>query len=153
VSRKVTDTAMAAGGDVPHVEILSGGMHRILSQSRMVMAASGTVTLETAIHGMPMVIVYRVSPVSYLLGRLLIQVKSIGLVNLVAGEKIVPELIQQEANPAAIARTVDTLLADPGRLERMRRKLFNTRSLLGGPGASARVADIALSLLAGDPRS
>lgn len=153
VSSKVTDIAIAAGGTVSGLEILNGGVHRILSESRMVMAVSGTVTLETAINGVPMVILYRVSPVSYLLGRLLIQVKSIGLANLIADEKIVPELIQKEANPATIAHTVSTMLSDPGLLEQIRHKLLNTRNLLGGPGASVRVADIALGLLVEDFRS
>jgi lipid-A-disaccharide synthase len=152
VSRDVVAAATATGGGSSRVEMLNGGMQRILSESRMVMAVSGTVTLETGISGIPMVIIYRVSPVSYLLGRLLIRVSSIGLVNLIAGEKIVPELIQKEASPEAIAHTVDAMLSDPARLEAMRRKLLDTRNLLGGPGASARVADIALELLAGGRR-
>ena len=93
--QQVADSAMAAAGSGPHVEKVNGGMDRILSESRMAMAVSGTVTLETAISGMPMVIIYRVSPVSYRLGRALIRVKSIGLVNLIAGRKIVPELVQK----------------------------------------------------------
>ncbi len=153
VSADVVRESVAAGGLPPGTEVLDGGMRRILAESRLVMAVSGTVTLETGISGMPMVIIYRVSPVSYLLGRLLIQVPNIGLVNLIAGRKIVPELIQREANPDTIANAVDAMLADPEHLERMRRQLLNTRDLLGGPGASARVADIALDLLAGDCRS
>ncbi len=153
VGDDVVRDAVAAGGVPPGTEMLDGGMRRILSESRMVMAVSGTVTLEAGISGMPMVILYRVSPVSYLLGKLLIRVDHIGLVNLIAGRKIVPELIQHEANPETLARTVAAMLADPRRLEEMREQLFNTRSLLGGPGASDRVADIALALLAGDCRS
>ncbi len=153
VSDTVVRGAVAAGGMPPGTEMLNGGMRRILSESRMVMAVSGTVTLETGISGMPMVIIYRVSPVSYLLGRLLIRVDHIGLVNLIAGRRVVPELIQHDANPETIARTVAAMLADPRRLEEMRDQLLNTRNLLGGPGASDRVADIALAMLAGDRRS
>ncbi len=153
VGKDVVRDAVAAGGVPPGTEMLDGGMRRILSESRMVMAVSGTVTLETGISGMPMVIIYRVSPVSYLLGKLLIRVDHIGLVNLIVGRKVVPELIQHEANPETLARTVAAMLADPRRLEEMREQLLKTRSLLGGPGASDRVAAIALALLAGDCRS
>jgi lipid-A-disaccharide synthase len=113
----------------------------------MVLAASGTVTLEAAIGGMPMVIVYKVSPLSYRIGKALIRVKHISLVNLIAGRELVPELIQDQATPATIAGAAAAMLADPRQLECMRTELLKTRSLLGGGGASRRVAATALSLL------
>ena len=109
--------------------------------------ASGTVTLEAAISGTPMVIIYKVSPISYWLGRSMIQVKHIWLVNLIAGRKIVPELLQKEASPGRIADTVFKMLSDSSDLERIRLELLSIRDLLGGPGASERVADIAFGML------
>lgn len=129
------------------VALVAGGIAPILRDCHLVLAASGTVTLEAAIGGMPMVIVYKVSPLSYRIGKALIRVKHISLVNLIAGRELVPELIQDQANPANIAAAAAAMLADPRRLATLRRELRNIRSLLGGDGASGRVAAIALSLL------
>jgi lipid-A-disaccharide synthase len=128
-------------------EIASDGVRRIFEKSRIVVAASGTVTLEAAISGTPMVIIYKVSPVSYFLGKNMIQVKHIGLVNLIAGKEIVPELIQKEASPGRIAKTVFKMLGDPLSLKTLGLELLNIRKKLGGPGASERVADIAFGIL------
>jgi lipid-A-disaccharide synthase len=128
-------------------EIASGGVRRIFEESRIVVAASGTVTLEAAISGTPMVIIYKVSPVSYFLGKNMIQVKHIGLVNLIAGKEIVPELIQKSASPDGIASTVFKMLSDPSGLKTLGLELLNIRNRLGGPGASERVADIAFGML------
>ena len=80
-------------------EIFDGGARAIFSRCHLVLAASGTVTLEAAIAGVPMIVIYRVSPLSYLLGRIMIRVTHISLVNLIAGREIVPELIQNEVSP------------------------------------------------------
>jgi lipid-A-disaccharide synthase len=112
-----------------------------------IVAASGTVTLQAAIHGTPMVIMYKVSPVSFWLGKALVRVPNIGLVNLVAGEQIVPELVQHEASAENIASAVENLLADEDTLNHLKQKLFALRNVLGGDGASERVADLALGML------
>src|SRR6056297_220827 len=95
------------------IELASGAIQNIFERSDLIIAASGTVTLETAIFGVPMIIMYRISPVSYHLGRALVNVDHIGLVNIIAGERVVPELIQDAANPSEIARTAAVLLKDP----------------------------------------
>jgi len=114
---------------------------------RMVIAVSGTVTLEAAIWGIPTVIIYKLSPVSYWLGRTLVRVEHMGLANLIAGRRVVPELVQQEANPANISGTVLDLLSDKERLEDIKAGLAEVRTILGKAGASKRVAEIALTML------
>jgi lipid-A-disaccharide synthase len=129
------------------IAVVAGGIEPILRGCHLVLAASGTVTLEAAIGGMPMVIVYKVSPLSYRIGKALIRVKHISLVNLIAGRELVPELIQDQANPVNIAAAAAKMLADPRQLATLRTELLKIRSLLGGGGASGRVAAIALGLL------
>jgi lipid-A-disaccharide synthase len=128
-------------------EISAGNVRKVLERSKVVMAASGTVTLESAISGTPMVIIYKVSPVSFRLGKAMIRVKNIGLVNLIAGKEIVPELIQEEASSTRIADTVFKMLSDPSGLKQLSLELLTLRDKLGGPGASGRVADIAFRML------
>jgi len=128
-------------------EIAAGHVRKIFERSKVVVAASGTVTLESAISGTPMVIIYKVSPVSFWLGKAMIRVKNIGLVNLVAGKEIVPELIQEEASSKRIADTVFEKLNDPSGLKQLSFDLLDIRDKLGGSGASGRVADIAFGML------
>jgi lipid-A-disaccharide synthase len=124
-----------------------GGADKVYRHCHLAVAVSGTVTLEAALACTPMVIVYRVSPISYHVGRLLIRVKHIGLINLIAGREVVPELIQHDASAEKISDLLWHLLSDRQRLERMRQELAVLRKRFGGPGASQRVAQIALGLL------
>ncbi len=133
--------------EVIDIELRPGAIEGVLKACTLVVAASGTVTLEAAIFGVPMVIIYRVSRVSYLLGSMLVNVDHIGLANIIAGERVVPELIQQQAEPAEIARTVSHLLSDPEALSDLRQRLRSVRALLGETGASAKTAEIALSMI------
>ena len=140
--------AIMAGFDwAEGIELVADGVEKVFEKSTLVVAASGTVTLEAAIYGTPMVIIYRVSPLSYWIGRALIRVKSIGLVNLIAENQIIPELIQDQATPEKIGDTVCGMMDDRESLDRIRKKLFIVRDILGGAGASARVADIAMGML------
>jgi lipid-A-disaccharide synthase len=114
----------------------------------VVWAASGTVTLETALLGRPMIVVYRVSWLTYLIARLLVRVDHIGMVNLIAGERLVPELVQSDVNPARMAAESRILLDDAQVRAGTIAKLSTLRERLGGLGAADRVADLALAMIA-----
>jgi lipid-A-disaccharide synthase len=135
-------------GRVDDAEIeIADGVESLLPRCHAVVAASGTVTLQAALHGVPMVIIYKVSRLTYALGRLLVRVRHIGLVNLVAGRSLVPELINAAASAGNIARAVDEILAEPQAYAALCRELEALGGRLGGPGASERTAEIALRLL------
>lgn len=129
------------------METATDDMDRIYSECTLAIAASGTVTLQTALAGLPMVVIYRVSPVSYHIGKALIQVPAISLVNLIAEKPLVPELIQHDAEPENIAQTARGLLSNPRELFRMRQELLALRKRLGTAGAADRVAGIAERLI------
>jgi lipid-A-disaccharide synthase len=118
-----------------------------LVAAHLAVVASGTATLEAALAGTPTIIVYRVSPLSYEVGRRLIRVEHIGMANLLAEERLFSELIQDNFTPEALAKEVLALVHDAGRLERMRRGLARIIAGLGGPGASRRAAKVALELM------
>ncbi|MFH2218794.1 MAG: lipid-A-disaccharide synthase [Pseudomonadota bacterium] len=147
VKRQFVDGILRNVAHPPPFEIEAGDVRKVFEKSDLVVASSGTVTLESAIFGTPMVIIYKVSPLSHLLGKALIKVRHIGLVNLIAGREIVPELLQHDASPGRIADTVFSMLSDASGLENIRQELLDTVATLGGPGASRRVADIAMNML------
>jgi lipid-A-disaccharide synthase len=129
------------------VKVVEGKTYDVMNLSELLITASGTATLEGAILGKPMVIVYKVSSFSYWVGRALIQVDHIGLVNLVAGREIVPELIQKDVHPQRIAEEALRILRDPILRRRMTESMAGIHQALGEPGAAQRAAAIVTSLL------
>jgi lipid-A-disaccharide synthase len=123
------------------VGMLAHATDDVLAASDVVITASGTATIQTALHGRPMVIVYRLAPLTYAIGRRFVRVSQYGMVNLVAERPVVPELIQDALTPASVAREAVSLLTDAARAETMRRDLSSVRARLGGPGASRRAAE------------
>jgi lipid-A-disaccharide synthase len=111
------------------------------------MVASGTATLETALLGTPMIIVYRVSPLTYAVGRLLVDVDHIGIVNIIAGKAIVPEFIQGDVVPEKMADAIVQILSDEKKHGEIKENLSKVREKLGQPGASRRVAELAHELM------
>jgi lipid-A-disaccharide synthase len=107
--------------------------------------SSGTATLENALLGVPMVVVYRMSWITYGIARLMVTVKHISMANLLAGTTVVTELIQHHASPRRIADEAAALLDDPGRWSQVRSQLLAVRRGLGEPGATERAAAAILS--------
>jgi lipid-A-disaccharide synthase len=129
------------------VKVVEGFTYEVMNLSELLITASGTATLEGAILQKPMVIVYKVSLLSYWIGRALIQVDHIGLANLVAGKEIVPELIQKEATPQRIAEEALRILRDPILRRHITESMEKASKKLGEPGAAQRAAHIVMSLL------
>jgi lipid-A-disaccharide synthase len=137
------------GGGAVRVE---GQTDAVLSSADVALTASGTATVQCALHDTPMVIVYRVSPLEYAVGRRMVTLDTFGMVNLIAGEKIVPELIQHAFTPDAVAREAISMLTDRARHARIRDGLARVRERLGGPGASRRAAEAILGLISSSAR-
>lgn len=129
------------------IRLVAGQAHAVLSVASAAVVASGTATVEAALLGVPMVVVYRVSALTYTLGRPFVRVPHFAMVNLIAGRGVVPELIQDDFTPENVAAEVLSLLGNRERLEGMRRDLLRVRELVGEPGASRRAAEVVRSLL------
>jgi lipid-A-disaccharide synthase len=129
------------------VSVVEGQTYKAIMAAHLVIAASGTATLETAILGKPMVIVYHVSPLSYWVGKAMVKVDWVGLVNIIAGEKVVPELLQKEAQGERIAAEALRILDEETYRKEMVEGLAQVRKKLGTPGAAERVARMALGMI------
>ena len=112
------------------------------------LVASGTATVEAALLDLPSVVVYRVSPVSYALGRPFVSVPHYAMVNLIAGRRLLPELIQRDFEPSRVAAEVRRLLEDQDYRKGVQNGLAEVRGALGAPGASGRAAEVVASFLA-----
>lgn len=129
------------------IRCAEGEFQEVLRASDVIVVASGSATLQVALAQTPMVIVYKVSPLTFWIARRLVHLHSIGLVNIVAGRRIVPELLQEEVSPERICAEVGALLKDDSARERMRRELKEVAERLGAAGASSRAANIILEKL------
>jgi lipid-A-disaccharide synthase len=127
--------------------VVVGDVHNVIAASHVVVAASGSVTLEAALLETPMVVVYRTSWLSYLMGRLLIKVKHIALVNILAGRGLVPELVQRRLSPRSICDQVSSLLGDEQARRTMAGALRTIGATLGVQSASRATAQIALEMI------
>lgn len=128
-------------------KIVTGAVNKIFDKSDLAIVASGTASLEAAIYGIPTVITYQVSPFSYWLGNKMVEVPHIGLANLIAGKRIFPELVQDEATAESMAEAAHELLNNPAAYEKMLKEIKKIQQMLGRAGASDRVAAIAFELM------
>ncbi len=129
------------------VHLPDATIYDIAAACNVVLCVSGTVTLQVALVGTPMVILYKVAPLSYAIGKQLIKIPYAGLTNIVAGKGIVREFIQNEANPSALKKEIDRLLDDKDYAEKMKNNLYDVKLLLGQPGCSEKVADMIHDLI------
>ena len=143
LGREVIQRYLPAGSTFTLVE---NGTYDLMAYADAAIVTSGTATLETGWFGTPMVIVYRMAPLTFALGRLLVDVPFIGLANIVAGRKVVPEFVQSDFVPQRVAAEVGKLLDDASCAAAMRRELSVIKERLGGPGASEKVAQGILAL-------
>ncbi len=131
--------------------VVPGGATAVMAASRLVLVTSGTATLETALVGTPMVVVYKVGPLNRFLGRLLVDMAHFSMPNLIAGRQVVPELIRKQPTPELVAAEALPLLADGEQRSKMLADLQEVRQKVGGPGASRRAAELALGMMENKP--
>ena len=129
------------------IMVADGRVYDALRASTAALVASGTATLETGLMAVPMVIIYRISGLSYLIGKLIVRVDHVGLVNIVAGKRVVPELIQDDATPAKMAEALAAFLTDRDYYTKVQEELAGIRSQLGDTGANARAASAVLDIM------
>ncbi|HXQ21256.1 MAG TPA: lipid-A-disaccharide synthase, partial [Candidatus Acidoferrales bacterium] len=139
------DLAAAAGGQLPALPISEDDTYNVVHAADAVLVASGTATLETALLGRPMVIMYRVAPLTFALARLLVHVERIGMPNIILGRTVFPELLQRDVTRDKLVAAVQDIAARQTEVTAALREL---RDKLGEPGAAERAAHIALELMA-----
>lgn len=144
-SEKLAGTmrGIIAAAKLPQAAIISlekGNSHSLMQRATCGVVASGTATLEAAAFGLPYCLVYKVAWPTYAMGKMLIKVDFIGLVNILAGEKVVEELIQADADPGHLESCLTDLLINVGKREELSEKLLATAAKLGEPGAHERAA-------------
>jgi lipid-A-disaccharide synthase len=143
------ENGLAAAQKKLNIRVIENDRHALMAACDAAAAASGTVTLELAMLGVPAVAAYRVSPMTYRLGRLLVRhLRHFSLVNLIADREVIPELLQDEVTPETVARHLRLLLEDGGHRQQVLRGLAEVTEKLGPPGCAERAAKIALSCMA-----
>lgn len=129
------------------IQVIKNQPYDVMQCCDAIMTTSGTATLEIALLAVPMVIAYKLSPLTYLLGRLLVNIAFIGLPNIIAGKKIVTELIQHEASAENLALEINRLLTDKNYVQTLRKELQLVKEQLGQGGGSTNMALLALEML------
>ncbi len=152
VEKVVAEGVGAGFKPAPTIKIVQGQSYEALAAAHLAIVASGTATVEAALAGTPTVIVYRVSPLTFRVARSLVRVDHVGMANLLASERLFPELLQDDFTPARLAQEVLDLMADRERLKSIFQGLARVIARLREPGASARAAQVALELAAGDKK-
>ncbi|MFH1228714.1 MAG: lipid-A-disaccharide synthase [Planctomycetota bacterium] len=147
ISQKTINEYMPAGRK-PDVSVYYSRTYDVIRAADLLIAVSGTVTLESAIMGTPMLVIYKVSLMTELVLAPLVKIKKYSIVNIIAGKEVIPELIQRKASPRRIADAVMELIK-PGRLAEIRQGLAEVNQKLGSPGASTRAANAIREMITG----
>ncbi len=145
IERAVLESALH--NPIVPIPVVETDRYDALHAADLVWTASGTATLETALLTRPMIVIYRLSWLTYWLARLLVRVDHIAMVNLIAGERLVPELIQGEVNAPRLVAESEILLDNQSLRNSISGKLAKLRECLGSPGATDRVADLAYAMM------
>jgi lipid-A-disaccharide synthase len=146
ISREILQNIIA--GYKINVRLTTGNTYDLMNIGTVAVAASGTATLEATIMGLPTVIIYKMAPLTYMLGKILVKIPNIGLPNIVAGRRIVPELVQDDASAANIAGATLPILTDPAVRAQVVSDLAAVREKLGESGAVGRAAEVILEVAA-----
>lgn len=147
IASVVRETLAPLENGPDHIDVVAGNTRQVLLQATAAMVASGTATVEAALMDCPMIVVYRVAPLTYLLGRMLVRVDHIGMVNIVAGERLCPEFMQHEATPDRLAGAMEPLLNRTPERDAMLQGLERVRRVLGRGNVEARAARLVLDTL------
>ncbi|MGE0826605.1 MAG: lipid-A-disaccharide synthase [Candidatus Binatia bacterium] len=131
----------------PHISVIHNDTYNLVHAADLALVASGTATLETALLERPMVIVYRLAPITYAFARVIVRVPFIGMPNLIAERRVVPELVQAEVTPARIAAEATHLLTNAQAYSVAQKGLREVRQRLGGGGAAERAAALVVEML------
>ncbi len=136
---QIRDLLSQAGAE-KLITVTIGRSHSLMQRACCAVIASGTATLEAAYYGLPYCLVYRMAPLTYVAAKVLVKIELIGLVNILAGEEVIEELIQGEAEPAPVARSLQAFLDSSAKREALQARLAETTAMLGGRGAHERAA-------------
>lgn len=139
-SKIIEEITKRLGNGPAKCHIVTDNTRQVLRQARAAMVASGTATIETTLMSCPMVIIYKVAPLTYIMGKMLIKIKHIGMVNIVADKLVCPELVQQQATPTAIAKTITPLISDTPQRQDMINELHLVTKKLGTGNAAKTAA-------------
>lgn len=146
-SSNIDEKVFYSSASSQYFKVVKGFTYDLMKYSKIGIVKSGTSTLEAGIFGLPMVIVYKTSLLTYLIGKNLVRLDAIGMANIISGEKVVPELIQSEVNNKTIYNECKKILSDKTLYSEIKRKLELLKEKLGSSGASARAATIIYSLM------
>jgi lipid-A-disaccharide synthase len=145
IAAAVNEQSAAMMMSHPRIKVELGTAHELMQHATLAITASGTATMECAFYGCPMIVVYKVNWLTYLIGRMVVQVDWLGMPNVIAGREIVPEFIQHDAKPERIAAVARKLLEKDSMREAIQRELASIVASLGGTGASERAAKLILA--------
>jgi len=140
------ETYLAYLTEYPRFHLVENNTYNVMAHSDAGIVASGTATLEMAWFNTPFALVYKVSSISYFLGKRLIKIPNIGLVNVVAGKRIVSELLQKQVSPSYVVPIMERLVFDSEYRQQLTSELIEVTNLLGKQGAASKVADLILSM-------